>query len=82
MHFGTIAAGRIGLTILRRLKPFDMKLHYYDPHRLPAELEQELDLTFDETTQSLVRICDIVNLQTPLYPSTKAMFNEEMLSLK
>ena len=28
MHVGTVAAGRIGLAVLRRLKPFDMHLHY------------------------------------------------------
>src|SRR6202140_2517608 len=32
MHVGTVAAGRIGLAVLRRLKPFDMHLHYYDRH--------------------------------------------------
>ena len=35
MHVGTVAAGRIGLAVLRRLKPFDVKLHYTDRHRLP-----------------------------------------------
>ena len=35
MAVGTVAAGRIGLAVLRRLKPFDMKLHYTDRHRLP-----------------------------------------------
>jgi lactate dehydrogenase-like 2-hydroxyacid dehydrogenase len=28
MQVGTVVAGRIGLAILRRLKPFDVKLHY------------------------------------------------------
>jgi hypothetical protein len=28
MHVGTVAAGRIGLAVLRRLKPFDVKFHY------------------------------------------------------
>ena len=37
MNVGTVAAGRIGLAALRRLKPFDVKLHYYDKHRLPEE---------------------------------------------
>ena len=46
MQFGTIAAGRIGLAVLRRLKPFDVKLHYYDPHRLSADVEKELRLTY------------------------------------
>ena len=35
MTVGTVAAGRIGTAVLRRLKPFDMKLHYTDRHRLP-----------------------------------------------
>ena len=46
MNVGTVAAGRIGLAVLRRLKPFDVKLHYTDKHRLPKEVEKELGLTF------------------------------------
>lgn len=30
-----VAAGRIGLAVLRRMHPFDCKLHYCDRHRLP-----------------------------------------------
>lgn len=81
MHFGTIAAGRIGLAVLRRMKPFDVHLHYYDPHRLSPEIEKELNLTFHETPESLVKVCDIVNLQTPLYPSTQGMFDDKMFKL-
>ena len=81
MQFGTLAAGRIGLAVLRRLKPFDVKLHYYDPHRLSAELEKELDLTYHDTPQSLLKVCDVVNLQMPLYPSTQGLFNDEMFAL-
>ena len=46
MQVGTVAAGRIGSAVLRRLKPFDVGLHYTDRHRLPAEVEQELGVTF------------------------------------
>ena len=46
MNVGTVAAGRIGLAVLRRLKPFDVKLHYTDRHRLPPEVEKELNVTF------------------------------------
>ena len=42
MHVGTVAAGRIGSAVLRRLKPFDVHLHYTDRYRLPTEVEQEL----------------------------------------
>ena len=33
MHIGTVAAGRIGLDALRKMKPFDVHLHYFDRHR-------------------------------------------------
>ncbi|PZM08046.1 NAD-dependent formate dehydrogenase [Rhizobium tubonense] len=81
MHFGTIAAGRIGLAVLRRLKPFDVHLHYYDPHRLSADVERELNLTYHDTPQSMVKVCDVINLQTPLYPSTEHMFDDKMFAL-
>ena len=35
MQVGTVAAGRIGSAVLRRLKPFEVGLHYTDRHRLP-----------------------------------------------
>ena len=46
MQVGTVAAGRIGTAVLRRLKPFEVGLHYTDRHRLPDEVERELGLTF------------------------------------
>ncbi len=30
MHIGTVAAGRIGLDALRKMKPFNVHLHYFD----------------------------------------------------
>lgn len=80
MHFGTLGAGRIGQAVLRRLKPFAMPLHYYDPHRLPVGLEQELGLTYHDSPESLVRVCDVVNLQTPLYPATQGFVNDAFLA--
>ncbi len=80
MHFGTIGAGRIGLAVLRRLKPFDVPLHYTQRHRLAAETEAELGLTFHPDVSSLVRAVDIVNLQLPLYPATEGLFNDAMFS--
>lgn len=80
MHFGTLGAGRIGQAVLRRLKPFAMPLHYYDPHRLPVALEKELGLTYHDSPGSLVRVCDVVNLQTPLYPATQGFVNDAFLA--
>jgi formate dehydrogenase len=80
MSVGTVAAGRIGLAVLRRLKPFDVRLHYTDRHRLPAEVEQELELTFHETTQDMVPHCDAVTINAPLYPATEGLFNDQLIA--
>lgn len=81
MHVGTVAAGRIGLAVLRRLKPFDMHLHYTDRHRLPADVEAELNLTWHATREELYGACDVVTLNCPLHPETEHMVNEETLKL-
>ena len=80
MHIGTIAAGRIGIDMLRKMKPFDVHLHYMDRHRLPESVEQELNLTFHETVESLVAVCDVINISCPLHPETEHMFNDELIA--
>jgi formate dehydrogenase len=80
MHVGTVAAGRIGQAVLRRLKPFDMHLHYTDRHRLPKALEKELGLTFHETAAEMVPVCDVVTINAPLHPETENLFDDKMLA--
>jgi len=80
MQVGSVAAGRIGSAVLRRLKPFEVGLHYTDRHRLPSEVEQELGVTFHENVESLVEVCDVVTINAPLHPETENMFNAELLS--
>ena len=80
MSVGTVAAGRIGLSVLRRLKPFDVDLHYTEKHRLPADVERELDLTFHPDAASMVPECDVVTINVPLHPETENLFDETMLS--
>ncbi|MFL6238908.1 MAG: NAD-dependent formate dehydrogenase [Actinomycetes bacterium] len=80
MHVGTVAAGRIGSAVLRRLKPFDVHLHYTDRHRLPADVEAELDVTYHPDVASMVPHCDVVTINAPLHPETESLFGEEMLA--
>src|SRR5262249_15848828 len=46
MNVGVVAAGRIGEAVLKRLKPFDVGLHYTQRHRLPNVLEKSLGATY------------------------------------
>ncbi|MBB6147425.1 formate dehydrogenase [Silvibacterium bohemicum] len=79
MHVGTVAAGRIGLAVLKRLKPFDVKLHYFDQHRLPEAVEKELGLTHHTSVEDMVKVCDVVTINAPLHPGTLDLFNEELI---
>ncbi len=80
MHVGTVAAGRIGLAVLRRLKPFDVKLHYTDRHRLPESVEKELNVTYHADVESMVRVCDVVTINAPLHPETENLFNKTLIA--
>jgi len=80
MNVGTVAAGRIGLRVLRLLKPFDVNLHYLDRHRLPESVEKELNLTHHTSLESLTKVCDVVTLNCPLHPETEHMINAKTLA--
>jgi len=80
MAVGTVAAGRIGSAVLRRLKPFDVTLHYTDVPRLPEDVERELGLTFYESAADMVPHCDVVTINVPLYPGTEGLFNDQLIS--
>lgn len=79
MQVGTVGAGRIGSAVLRRMKPFEVGLHYTDRHRLPDDVEKDLGVTFHESIEAMVPVCDVVTINAPLHPETEGLFDEEML---
>jgi formate dehydrogenase len=80
MQVGTVGAGRIGSAVLRRLKPFEVGLHYMDRHRLPDEVEGELGVTFHPDVESLVEVCDVVTINAPLHPETEHLFDADLIA--
>jgi formate dehydrogenase len=80
MNVGVLAAGRIGLAVLKRMQPFDVKLHYHDRHRLPADIETELEVTFHKDVESLVKACDVLSIHCPLHPETEHLFDDELIA--
>ncbi len=83
MTVGTVGAGRIGLGVLRRLYPFDVKLHYVDRHRLPEEVEKELKLVYHgngrDAIKSMVKHLDVLTMNCPLHPETEHIIDEDMI---
>ena len=80
MQVGTVGAGRIGSAVLRRLKPFDVGLHYTDRYRLPDEVESDLGVTFHPDAASLVQVCDVVTINAPLHPETEHLFDADLIA--
>lgn len=80
MQVGTVAAGRIGSAVLRRLKPFEVGLHYTDRHRLPENVERELNVTYHSDVESMVPVCDVVTINAPLHPETEHLFNDALIA--
>jgi formate dehydrogenase len=80
MDVGVVGSGRIGTAVLKRLKPFDVKLHYTDRYRLPKSIEDELGLTYHSNAESLVSVCDVVSINCPLHPETENLFNRNLIS--
>ncbi|MFP3080929.1 MAG: glyoxylate reductase [Acidilobus sp.] len=75
---GILGAGRIGSAVAKRALGFDMKLIYYNRHRVP-EVEalgaRYVDL------ETLFRESDILTIHTPLTPETQNLVNESRLRL-
>ena len=78
---GTVAVGRIGERVLRRLKPFDCKeLLYFDYQPLKPEVEKEIGCRRCDTLEEMLSQCDVVTINCPLHEKTRGLFNKELIS--
>ncbi|KAI9672168.1 MAG: formate dehydrogenase (NAD+) [Alyxoria varia] len=78
---GTVAVGRIGERVLRRLKPFECKeLLYYDYQPLKPEIEKEIGCRKVDSLEEMLAQCDVVTINCPLHEKTKGLFNKDLIS--
>jgi formate dehydrogenase len=78
---GTVAVGRIGERVLRRLKPFDCKeLLYFDYQPLKPEVEKEIGCRRVESLEEMLGQCDVVTINCPLHEKTRGLFNKDLIS--
>jgi formate dehydrogenase len=78
---GTVAVGRIGERVLRRLKPFDCKeLLYFDYQPLKPEIEKEIGCRRVTDLEEMLGQCDVVTINCPLHEKTRGLFNKELIS--
>lgn len=78
---GTVAVGRIGERVLRRLKAFDCKkLLYFDYQPLSDEKTKEIGCTRVTDLKEMLAQCDIVTINCPLHEKTQGLFDAELIS--
>lgn len=78
--FGIIGMGRIGRELAKRLIPFGTRTLYYDPQRLPGDIETELHVQH-KPLDHLLRLSDVVSIHVPLTDSTRGLIGEKQLAL-
>ena len=77
---GLIGAGRIGKIVTKRASGFEMKVIYYDVHRLSPEDEAALNLTY-LPMDDVLKQADFISVHTPYMPSTHHLISERELDL-
>lgn len=78
---GTVAAGRIGERVLRRLKAFDCKeLLYFDYQPMKPEIEKEIGCRRVDKLEDMLGQCDVVTINCPLHDKTRGLFNKELIA--
>lgn len=76
---GIVAAGRIGVQLIRYLKPFDVEVLVYDPF-LSSERAAELGVRSVDL-HVLMSSCDAIALHAPNTPETKDLIGKKELQL-
>ena len=75
---GIVGMGRIGQRVAVRLKPFDVRVVYYDNRRLTTVEELALGSRYLPLDQ-LLPVCDVISINSPLTPATQGLFNAARL---
>lgn len=80
-RLGIIGMGRIGRAIARRAVAFGLSIAYHNRHRLPFEVEQELQATWHQDVDSLLAQSDIVSINCPLNADSRGMIDARRIAL-
>jgi len=79
---GVVGLGRIGKSVVKRAKGFDVKVLYFDAFRADEKVEKELGIEY-VSLEELLKESDFVSIHVPLLPSTRHLIGEkELLMMK
>ena len=75
---GILGLGRIGSTLAKRAKSFDMKIIYNNRKRVSKTKEKSLGVKY-VTFDKLIRQSDIISIHVPHTPQTDKLFDKKIL---
>lgn len=78
-RLGIIGMGRVGQTVAKRARGFDMEIHYYNRTRLAEANEQ--GAVYHESIEDLLPVCDVLSLNCPATPETTNLLSAERIAL-
>ena len=80
-RLGIIGMGQIGQAIARRARGFGMSIHYHNRKAVHPSIEAELEATFWEDLDEMLRRMDIVSVNCPSTGATEGLLSAERLAL-
>lgn len=76
---GVVGVGRIGLSVVNRLRPFGCRVLGYDPY-LSNGMFRAMAVERVNDLRELAARCDVLTLHCPLTAETRGMINQELLA--
>ena len=80
-RLGIIGMGQIGQAIARRARGFGMSVHYHNRNAVHPAIEAELEATYWDDLDEMLRRMDIVSVNCPSTDATKGLVSAERLAL-
>ncbi len=77
---GVIGMGRIGQTVAKFARAFDMKIVAFDPY-LSAQRAQELDVKVYESVAEMLPLVDYLTVHVPLTDATRNLIDEKEIAM-
>jgi lactate dehydrogenase-like 2-hydroxyacid dehydrogenase len=78
-NLGIFGMGRVGQALARRARGFGLKIHYYNPSELPANIAG--DAVYHKDPSDLLRVSQFLSLHAPENPQTDHFLNSKTISL-
>jgi lactate dehydrogenase-like 2-hydroxyacid dehydrogenase len=75
---GIYGMGRIGQAVAKRARGFGMNIHYYDPNRLPHEVEG--DAIFHDDAYDLLKVSAFLSLNAPATKETHRFLDAKAIA--